>query len=145
MRESKIYLTTLAVLLVALIGFDKITLAIPSTSIDQTKQKSAAQLLEQGNQEYQVGQLQVDQTKQKSAEQLLEQGNQEYQAGQLQAAIYSWQNARDIYQQQQDRQGERHSFGKLRNGLRLFSAISRSNCRIRIFFTDRPISQQSPD
>ncbi|MBD0261633.1 MAG: CHAT domain-containing protein [Tolypothrix sp. Co-bin9] len=106
MRESKIYLTTLAVLLVALIGFDKITLAIPSTSVDQTKQKSAAQLLEQGNQEYQFGQLEVDQTKQKSAEQLLEQGNQEYQAGQLQAAIYSWQNARDIYQQQQDRQGE---------------------------------------
>ncbi|MGI8504711.1 MAG: CHAT domain-containing protein, partial [Hassallia sp.] len=79
-RERKIYLTTLAALLIALIGFEKITLALPSTSVHQTKQKSASQLLEQGN--------------------------QQYQAGQLQAAIYSWEKAREIYQQRQDRQGE---------------------------------------
>ncbi len=80
MREPKIYLTTLAVLLVALIGREKITLALPPTSVHQTNQKSAAQLLQQGN--------------------------QQYLAGQLQAAIYSWQKATKIYQQLDDRQGE---------------------------------------
>lgn len=40
------------------------------------------------------------------ADQLLQQGNQQYQAGQLQAAIRSWQEARRIYQQLHERQGE---------------------------------------
>jgi len=79
MPKPKIYLRTLAVLLVALIGREKITLALPPTSVNQTNQTAA---------------------------QLLQQGNQQYQVGQLEAAIYSWQKATEIYQQLDDRQGE---------------------------------------
>ncbi|NJP08066.1 MAG: CHAT domain-containing protein [Leptolyngbyaceae cyanobacterium RU_5_1] len=41
-----------------------------------------------------------------TANQLLQQGNQHYQAGQLEAAIKSWQQARRLYQQLEDRQQE---------------------------------------
>lgn len=90
-RSLKVYLTTLAVLLVSSFGFSTSAIALPTTSV-QT------------------------QTKHEKADQLLQQGNQQYQAGQLQAAIRSWQEARLIYQRLQQRQGEAQALVNLGSG-----------------------------
>lgn len=81
MRSLKVYLTTLAVLLVSSFSFSTSVIALPSTTVPT-------------------------QSNRKKADQLLQQANQQYQAGQLQAAIRSWQEARSIYQGLQQRQGE---------------------------------------
>ncbi|BAZ10153.1 TPR repeat-containing protein [Calothrix sp. NIES-4071] len=82
MRPLKVYLTTLAVLLVSSFSFSTSAIALPTTTTVQT------------------------QSNRSKADQLIQQGNQQYQAGQLQAAILSWQEARRIYQQLHERQGE---------------------------------------
>jgi len=48
-----------------------------------------------------------------SAERLFQQGNEQYQKGQLEAAVQSWQQALTIYQQLQDRLGEGTTLGNL--------------------------------
>jgi CHAT domain-containing protein/tetratricopeptide (TPR) repeat protein len=80
-RSPKVYLTTLAVLLVSLFGFSTSAIALPTTSVQTSSNRQ-------------------------KADQLLQQANQQYQDGQLQAAIRSWQEARRIYQGLQQRQGE---------------------------------------
>lgn len=49
----------------------------------------------------------------KSADQLFQQGSEQYQKRQLEAAINSWQQALTIYQQLQNRQGEKAALGAL--------------------------------
>lgn len=87
MRELKIYLTALAVLIASISLFTG-TIALPAPKV----------------------QTQADRT---AANQLLEQGNQQYQAGQLEAAMHSWEQAKGMYQQLQERQGEGMALVKL--------------------------------
>jgi CHAT domain-containing protein/tetratricopeptide (TPR) repeat protein len=53
------------------------------------------------------------QTVSKTGEQLLQQGNSQYQAGQFEAALESWRQARKLYQQSQNIQGEGKSLANL--------------------------------
>jgi CHAT domain-containing protein/Flp pilus assembly protein TadD len=87
MRELKVYLTTLVVLIASISLFTG-TIALPAPKV----------------------QTQADRT---AANQLLEQGNQQYQAGQLEAAMHSWEQAKGMYQQLQERQGEGMALVKL--------------------------------